>query len=598
MSKRVNWIWLGTILLAASAAAAQVAPQSCPDVSTGVLNAACFAGADPSVQINAAISAAVAYCSTTACGVTINAKAFNGTYTMSQMINVGKPNAPTGPGIVLSLPSGGVWMWGLTDGVSCGIRQYTGSVIRGDEGAAGSGQLWLETLNPATNMGAIYCTDPNQVNLVGSGYYRASGFNVSDANGGTLIHGAVHIEQVWDESLFENIAVETAFNDAWHVDGACCGTLLQRIQGLSNATGGGLPLKVGRGYVLLNATTTVGSAQVTAPAASLTSEYVGQNVLGPGIAPGTTVAGVASRNSLTLSLPATVTANGSTLTIKPSAADQPDIVRDLSIENSTFNTALNGLPNILVTGQYETTGVTFLSDYAESTCTAPIVYLDDNVRAAYFITDAFIPKGLNCTQFAIESHDTMPWGVIGITTNTGINDVADHVVVPVIGTPPYAAISYYFNLQPASSVTLGGTNTTASAINNLIGYTPAQAGDNSNITMLSGLTTPLDPSEGGTGYYRTSVPYTPGSTTVDVSGCGPLCSIHIVNYFPTSITNFINVTVAPTLLLDFEDANTRITRDNAVLDGGREFVSEQYSTLMLKYNAGVWFQFGKASANR
>jgi hypothetical protein len=214
--------------------------------STSVYSADSFAGADASVQINACISAVI-----TAGGGTCDASMFIGTRSMSQEVRVGSPNSVVKHvGLTLLLPDTATWVWHLTDGVSCGLHQFSSTSVIGRQPGAGGNRMVL-TVNSGATMDSIYCTD-------GAGYanyVRAEGFAVwNNQDGSVFANGVVHIRGVADEASFTRIFAENYYGDVWHIESACCGARFEAIQGISNGAmsngaTGGVPLTIGPGKV-------------------------------------------------------------------------------------------------------------------------------------------------------------------------------------------------------------------------------------------------------------------------------------------------------------------------------------------------------------
>jgi hypothetical protein len=214
--------------------------------STSVYSANSFAGADASIQINACIAAVIS-----AGGGTCDASMFIGTQSMSQQVNVGSANSVAEHiGLALLLPDTATWVWHLTDGVSCGIHQFSSTAVIGKQPGAGGNRMVL-TVNSGATMDSIYCTD-------GAGYgsyVRAEGFAVWNNQVGCIFaNGVVHVRGIADESSFTRIFAENYFGDVWHIESACCGARFEGIQGISNGAmsngaSGGVPLTIGPGKV-------------------------------------------------------------------------------------------------------------------------------------------------------------------------------------------------------------------------------------------------------------------------------------------------------------------------------------------------------------
>jgi hypothetical protein len=209
-----------------------------------------YAGTDPSVKINACISAVIA-----SGGGTCDASGLGGSFPMSEQIDLGTTaSVAAGIGVTLLLPDIALWQWDLKDSVSCGIRQYSSTALIGHQ-PAGGGQRMVLSAKGGSNMDSIYCTDAP---VDGANYIRAEDFAVENNQpGSTFENGIVHIRDVVDQSSFSRIFAENYYGDVWHIDSACCGANFNEIQGTSNgATGlpgngsnGGTPLTVGPGKV-------------------------------------------------------------------------------------------------------------------------------------------------------------------------------------------------------------------------------------------------------------------------------------------------------------------------------------------------------------
>ncbi len=200
-----------------------------------------YTGADASVKINACIAALA----TT--GGTCDARGLGGTQSMSQEIDL--KGASSGRSVTLLLPNNGTWTWSKTDGTSCGIKQFSNTYLLGSQPGGNWGGLALGTANSSTNMDSLYCTDPSTAS-----YIRAEGFTAFNSGAGTLANGVLHVNTTFDESSFRYILGNNATGDVWHIDGPCCGTTFDNIQGYgSSATSSspaGYPLRINGGRAL------------------------------------------------------------------------------------------------------------------------------------------------------------------------------------------------------------------------------------------------------------------------------------------------------------------------------------------------------------
>lgn len=129
-----------------------------------------------------------------------------------------------------------------------------------------------------------------------------------------------------------------------------------------------------------------------------------------------------------------------------------------------------------------------------------------------------------------------------------------------------------------------GTNATecmrVSATQNLLIGTTTDAGQKLQVAGMlnSGIS------------YRSST-YTAGDTTPSVVG---ISFLDISNSSSTSITNFTGAIEGQVLTLYFNDSNTTVTRTNAYLSGGVNFVSTAYDILTLIYKAPYWYELSRS----
>lgn len=210
--------------------------SNAPDVvGTPTYYADQYAGADPSIQINACLAAVAS----AGAGVCDARKLVSTTpQTMSETISVGTHSQSTpGQVTVLLLPPTAQWNWALTNGTSCGIEQYGDSVIIGDQGGGIYGGVMLGAASSSTNMDSLYCTDPSPAG--GGQYIRAEGFSATNVSHGTFASGLFHIASTYDESSFRRMAGWNSYGDVWHIDSGCCGTTFDNIQGYGASSGGG-----------------------------------------------------------------------------------------------------------------------------------------------------------------------------------------------------------------------------------------------------------------------------------------------------------------------------------------------------------------------
>jgi hypothetical protein len=194
-----------------------------------------FSGSDASVKINACITAVIALG-----GGTCDASNLSGSQTMSTQINVGggSGNLVSSNGnLLLILPATAVWNWTITNGTSCGIMQYTNTVIQADNPNGDFAGTQLGAASGSTNMDSLYCTQPSPTELGNNlSNVKAMGFLAANYNGGTFANGVIHIQNVSDESYF-SLGGLNYTGDAWHVSNVCCATTIDRSFGDSGQPG-------------------------------------------------------------------------------------------------------------------------------------------------------------------------------------------------------------------------------------------------------------------------------------------------------------------------------------------------------------------------
>jgi len=211
-------------------------------------DAASYPGADTSQKINACIAAVIS-----SGGGVCDARKLGGVQKMSEEIRLGSNETiKSRIGITLLLPDTGVWKWQLTNGASCGIRQFSSTSIIGTQPGGGGNRMVL-TVEPGSKMDSIYCTDASPI---GANYVRAEGFSVwNNQAGSTFQNGVIHIRDAVDQSSFARIFGENYYGDVWHIESACCGVRFDNIHATSNGSivkngsKGGIPLTIGPGHV-------------------------------------------------------------------------------------------------------------------------------------------------------------------------------------------------------------------------------------------------------------------------------------------------------------------------------------------------------------
>jgi hypothetical protein len=412
-----------------------------------------FAGADAGAQVNACVAAVIA-----AGGGTCDARALGGARVIHEEIDLGsEAQAASGTvSVALLLPVSAVWEFNITDGTSCGIKQFSNNSLTGESSTGGAVRMILAPYDTTTNMDSLYCTDPNPTGSGGGNYVRARGFAAFASYGGTgtgtFANGAVHVQHMFDESSFSYImAGGTPLAPyGWQIDDTCCGDSFDHVQGL---------MRIGKEDIVTGALTTAGSALVTysGTTARSASALIGKTVLSfdnqnpatganaanETIAAGTTVT-AATATTLTLSHAAANTTMGNLLEIDPEASGGASRggATTSTFMDVTANDPPAGMPNVLIGGG--STALDFTNLYVEQDGdpdnTTPMVYVGSK-------TDGVFLHGMNCADNGETMkpcvYGTSPsWGTDALTGHGGIVDKFYGVTVRADNggeTAPYQA---------------------------------------------------------------------------------------------------------------------------------------------------------------
>lgn len=408
-----------------------------------VVYAANQTGADASIKINACITKVIA-----AGGGTCDARGLGGSQAMSQELEVGTVASNLAAiGVTVLFPVNATWTWsGITDGVSCGVRQFGRTQIIGTTNGGGASTMNLTAAN-GSSMDSLYCVDPTTTGI----YVRAEGFRTVTGSASTakFVWGHMHIRNVDDQSFYKLIQTSNQTGDGWSIENACCGTTFDQIQADAGTSGGGgYPMKIGGGTVLFNAVVTSGQATVTVPYANLTAQYLGQTVTATNIPGGTTVLSIQSATSFTMSANATGSA---TETVRLVSTIANDGAISISIRDATLNSPGIGFPNLMIAGNSNTGPAFFYNLYEESNSTldsvTPMNYIDVGTSGVSVfggnMTCCSNPTG----KYAFENHSANPFSVFSLQANTGINDVANGTTLGTTGGTVKSILNYSTNLS-------------------------------------------------------------------------------------------------------------------------------------------------------
>jgi len=187
------------------------------------------AGATLDVRLNACVTAAIAkpphIC---------NATNEGGVQTVAAQINVGDAGQDA---VTVLLPSSATWTVTISDGTSCGMKQFGGSSLVGFGHMTG-GTMHLSS-GVGSNMNSLYCTDASPAG--GGSYIRSEGFTVDGRAAATMASGTVAlVQKLYDNSSYRDWEVLSyqPSTDALTVYGSCCGTRFDNVTLNNNSTGG------------------------------------------------------------------------------------------------------------------------------------------------------------------------------------------------------------------------------------------------------------------------------------------------------------------------------------------------------------------------
>jgi hypothetical protein len=139
--------------------------------------------------------------------------------------------------LTLILPIMATWTFNITDGTSCGIKQFDKTNILG----WGTSSDTLFSIVPAgagSNMSALYCTATGT-------YYRAEGFGAVNTVGATLVNGAMLIQHSADGSQFNRLSTLNTNGIGIRVGDVCCGAQFHDILANGQSGAGARPCVIG-----------------------------------------------------------------------------------------------------------------------------------------------------------------------------------------------------------------------------------------------------------------------------------------------------------------------------------------------------------------
>ncbi|MGD0792601.1 MAG: hypothetical protein ABR920_12605 [Terriglobales bacterium] len=192
------------------------------------------AGATIDAKVNACIAAVIA-----GGGEICDATGLTSSGTVAAQISVG--NSSSYP-VTLLLPPSASWIVSITDGVSCGIKQYSKTRIIG-AGLGNNGSTFrLIPASTSTSVRALYCTDPAST----GSYIQADNFLVDNYNVvGTMAVAALEFAHLFDNSTVRNVSAITGGGIGAQIYDICCGTSFDHLNVDGSSSSGVTPLVVG-----------------------------------------------------------------------------------------------------------------------------------------------------------------------------------------------------------------------------------------------------------------------------------------------------------------------------------------------------------------
>jgi hypothetical protein len=394
-----------------------------------------FSGSDAGAQVNVCIAAAIA-----AGGGTCDARALSGTQVINEEIDLGsETQAASGTtSVTLLLPTSAVWEFNITNGTSCGIKQFSNNNLVGESSTGGAVRMILAPYNTSTNMDSLYCTDPSPTS--GGNYVHAQGFAAFTSYGGTgtgtFANGALHVQHMFDESSFSYIMGGGSSTSpyGWQIDDTCCGDSFDHVQGL---------MRIGTEDIVTGVSTTSGSAIVnySGTTAKTPSALVGKSIYsfdnqnlatGANAANETIPAGAtvtaATTTTLTLSQAAVNTTSGNILEIDPGSTRGGATTSTFS--DITANDPPAGMPNILIGGASSNLDFTnlYMEQDSDPDNTTPMAYVGSKTMGVFLQGTTCADNG-ETTKPCIFSA-SQAWGYDALAGHGGSVDKLYGVTIP------------------------------------------------------------------------------------------------------------------------------------------------------------------------
>ena len=316
-----------------------------------------------------------------------------------------------------------------------------------------------------------------------------------------------------------------------------------------NGSGGFSNVTIGTGVSFVGGTlSATGSGGTVTSVAALTLGTTGTDL-------SSTVANSTTTPVITLNVPTASATNRGAL----SAADWTTFNSKQAALVSGTNIKTVGGVSLLGSGDVGTIGVGYGGTGITSYTIGDLIYASGittlSKLADVATGNALISGGVNVAP---------SWGKIGLTTH-------------VSGTLPTAN---------------GGTNLTSFTADGVVYASSTSALATSSGITYDGANFAVAGTASAGHVYRQGT-YTDGATTPSVAG---VSFLYIANTSATTITNFTGAVQGQIITLIFSNANTTITRNNAYLSGGVNFVSTARDSLTLIYRGAdsQWYEVARS----
>jgi hypothetical protein len=148
----------------------------------------------------------------------------------------------SGSRVQLILPVNATWTTAIQDGTSCGIKQFNKTMMVGVT-TSGTPGFTLSPASSATNVAALYCTDPSPPGR--GSYVIAQGFGVANMTGATMTKAAFLVQHVFDDSVVRDVYVANSSGKGILVADVCCSTTFYNVTSDGFSGKGAVPLIVG-----------------------------------------------------------------------------------------------------------------------------------------------------------------------------------------------------------------------------------------------------------------------------------------------------------------------------------------------------------------